>query len=220
MTPNSARVEEISSYITQKKVVTVPELMNQFGYSRATIFRVFVDVDYLTSYNVNNTGITLASLSKFDTYGIWKFGKYYFSKWPTLNETIQHLIDSSPAGLYPKDLQEILGVRVNNHLSLCTRKGLLIRNHDFGHPLYFSVDNETKQRQYEQRKLFFQESRHIEKVLLTKEKVIKILIVIIKHHVTTIDKLMPILSDEGIYVSEQSVKWVFKKYGIEKKGFR
>lgn len=211
-------LENIYEYVLKQQVVTISELMAQFNRSRATIYRILSNMDYITSYNCNNLGIALASVPQFDSWGIWRFKNFYFSKWGTLNETIQNLVDKSPAGLHPKELQDLLGVRIYNHLSMCVAQNNIIRNNDFGHPIYFSTVPETSQRQYRERVEISTRELTSEKPPLNKENVIEVLLAIIKHHVTTVEGLKPILETEGIQISDQAIKWVLKKYDIEKKG--
>jgi hypothetical protein len=211
-------LEELQSFVLTQKVVTLPELMEQFDRSRATIFRLLNQIKYITSYNRNHSGIALPSIPKFDPWGLWKFKKFYFSRWKNLSETIQNIVDKSPAGLYPKELQETLGVRVHNHLSMCTAKTNIVRNNDFGYPIYFSAAADTREKQYEERTTIFRKKVLHERPMLSNESVIKILLAIIKNHAITVEKMMRVLETEGLQFSNQSIEWLFDKYDIEKKG--
>jgi hypothetical protein len=211
-------VKSVKSFIIKRKVVTIPELIGFFNRSRATIFRTLAKIEHITSYNHNHSGITLPSTPTFDSEGLWKYNSFYFSKWRTLNETIQNIVNKSPTGFYPRELTDILGVRVHNHLSRCLIENKVVRNNDFGHPIYFSMIPETRQRQYEERIKTSKIRMPYEKPPLNKENTLRVLIAIIKYKVTTVEKLMPVLETEGIDLSEQSIKWVLKKYEIEKKG--
>ncbi len=218
MTTTSSLIENIRSYVTKQNVVTIPELIEHFKYSRATIFRALRRIEHITSYNQNRSGITLPPTPKFDPRGIWKYQMFYFSKWRSLNETIQNIVNDSHTGLYPRELMAILGVRVHNHLLKCVIENRITRNNDFGHPIYFSMIPETRQRQYEERIKISKIKIPYEKTRLSKENIIKVLVAIIKYHATTVDKLMPVLETENIHLSKQSITWVLRKYDIEKKG--
>jgi len=211
-------VSDILDFISKQVVITVPILMNHFNRSRATIFRFLNQIEHITSYNQNRTGITLHKTPKYDSWGLWKYQQYYFSKWETLNETIQNIVDKSHAGFYPRELHELLGVRIHNHLSLCVTEGRIIRNDDFKHPVYFSKMPETRRRQFEVRQDIFKKRFPIETPPLSNENVIKVLVVIIKHRATSVNKAMRALASDGYHFSRQSIEWLFKKYAIEKKG--
>lgn len=214
----SASIRSIVDHIERKKTISFSELASYFRYSRRTIFRKLSLVDYLTSYNKSGAGLTLRNIPNFNESGIWNHRDFFFTKWGTLKKAIPKIIDMSPDGLYARDLQDILMVRINNHLSMCVKEGLIQRNNDFGHPIYFSTNTEIRKLQYEQRKMLFQKKHPVAKNPLSGKNIIKVLVAIIKHHVTTADKLIPILEAKGVHLSKQSIKWVLKKYDIEKKG--
>jgi hypothetical protein len=210
--------EEIITYINKKKAVSFHELVSEFQCSYMTILRKKENIGYITSYNKYNSGMTLINIPKFNEFGIWECPPYLFSKWGDMKMTIKGIIDNSAQGLYASELQKIMKVRVNNHLSECTSENLIMRNHEFGHPIYFSTEKMIKKLQYEQSKILFEKRRPAEISPLSKENIIKILIAIIEHHAINIEKLMNILRTKGLKFSRQSLKWLFDRYEIEKKG--
>jgi len=215
----SQPVERLGALILERKVVTFMELSEFLERSRATVFRMLRQLDYITSYNKNRTGVTLTSIPDFDRWGLWSYNDFHFSRWGSLNETIQNLVDTSPAGLRPRELAHLLGVRVHNHLSMCVADERVVRNDDFGHPVYLSTSPATRREQYERREQTSPKRAPRERQPLSDQNVIRVLVTVIKHHATTLERLMPALEAEGLHLGEASVMWVLKRYDIEKRGF-
>lgn len=209
---------EIVSFIQHREAVSFDELMSEFHCSYMSIFRRKKDLGYITSYNRYGSGLTLGTIPTFNEFGIWGNRNFLFSKWGDVKRTIIGVVDDSPSGLYAGDLQAILRIRVNNHLSECVMKNLLYRSHNFGHPIYFSAHLETRKIQSEQREAQHQRKHSFTAYPLSKDNLIKTLLAIIKHHVTSAQKLKSILESEGLPLSERSIQWVLDEYNIEKKG--
>lgn len=215
---NPLQTKDIIAYIRKRKALSFDELKTRFQCSYMTILRRKRDIGYITSYNKSNSGMTLKEIPNYNEFGIWYCRTFLFSKWGNMKMTIKRIIDNSPQGLHPVDLQDIMKTRVNNHLSTCVKENLVMRDHDFGHPIYFSSNDKIRRTQYEQREVLLRKKHPIERPPLSKENIIKVLLAIIKHHVTTVEKIMAVLETEDMHFSEQSIKWLLKKYQIEKKG--
>lgn len=211
-------LSSLVAYIRKHKAVSFDELTSEFHCSYMSILRRKDDIKYITSYNQFSSGLTLRDIPTFNEFGIWGFRDYQFSKWGNLISTIKGLIDESENGLHAGELHKIMDVRVNNHLAVCTRRELITRGNDFGHPVYFSADVNIRKSQYEQRMVLYQSKHPVEIMPLSEANIIRVLVVMIKHHATAMETLMPILKSEGTELSEQSIRWVLKKYDIEKKG--
>ncbi len=210
--------ESIRSFIEQRQVVTFDQLTSEFHCSYMSILRRKEELGYLTSYNRYGIGLTLPTIPIFNKFNIWKYGDFLFSKWGDVKSTIVGVVDESPEGLYARDLQRILNIRVNNHLSMCVRENKVFKCPDFGHPVYFSTVVTTRNAQYRLREKRYQDERPVQSQLLSQDKVIKILLLIIKHRVTSAHKLKPLVALEGLSLSERSIQWVLDKYDIQKKG--
>lgn len=84
--------------------------------SRMSVFRRMKEVDYLSSYTHTCRFYTLRSIPQFDALGLWHYRDVGFSRAGTLKASVVDLVDSSPAGRTPRELHELLRVRVNNAL--------------------------------------------------------------------------------------------------------
>ena len=211
-------LDVLSSLLEERRVVTVAQLVQQFECSSKTIFRKLQQLGHITSYNKNRTGITLSTIPGFDRNGLWRHGQFCFSKWRTLNETIQHVVGNSSAGLSAGELRKLLHVNVYHHVSSCVQDGRISRDQSLKPPVYYHTDPVVRRHQQSEREAFLERRAPSRPPPLSKENVIRILVAIIKHHATTVEKLMPVLEAEGLHLSERSVGWVLKKYEIEKRG--
>jgi len=211
--------DHLSNVLEERRVVTTAQLVQLFGCSPKTLFRKLQQLGYITSYNKNRTGITLSTIPEFDRNGLWRHGPFRFSTWKTLNGTIQHMVEDSSAGLSAGELHKILHVNVYHHVSSCVQDGRIFRDQSLKPPVYYHTDPVVRPHQQSERKAF------LEKLApsrppppLSKENVIRILVAIIRHHASTVERLMPVLEAEGLHLSERSIRWVLRKYEIEKRG--
>jgi len=220
MTKTTEYENEVIEFLRQHKVLQTQNLAHRFHYSKRTIFRKLESHEYLTSYNKNSSGITLMEIPEFNTMGLWKYEDFMFSKLGTLKNTIPHVVEKSKAGLSAGELQHILQVQVYHHVSLCVYNGTIFRDTTWRYPIYYSIKPDRREKQQKVRKLLMKEIMPPPIPAISKDKIIKMLVIVVKYHITSIEKLMPKLESEGIKVSEKEVKWVFEKYEIEKKGYQ
>lgn len=219
MRPAIITQDKLPSILKEHQVMTIDELVEQFECSSKTIFRNLQKVRHITSYNKNRTGITLSDMPRFDRNGLWNCKQFYFSRWKTLNETIQNVVEKSSAGLTAGDIHDLLHVGIYHHVSSCVREKKIYRNLYFKPPVYCHMDLEIRQQQQEKRQTII-DMKPLKRSPLSKKNIIKILLVIIEHHAITVEKVMPILEAKGLQFSKQSVKWLFDRHNIEKKGSR
>lgn len=195
------------------------ELMERFNRSKIPVLLRLKEIGYYSSYNHNKKGITLATIPEFNEHGLWECNGYRFSRFKNVMETIKYVVDNSEAGLFPHDLEEILGVRVHTHLCNCMDKDMLFRVDDFGYPLYLSYDEEPREEQLTKRMEISPVKTPFDKPLLSDKNSIKVLLAVIKNHETDPVKLKKILKKEGVLLELSSIEWVLKSYEIKKNVF-
>lgn len=217
MRPEIVSKDDLSNILQERRITTTAQLVQQFGCTPKTIFRKLRSLGYVTSYNKNRVGITLATIPEFDEHGLWGYGPYIFSRWGTLYDTIQHAVEDSPAGLSAGELGKLLHVNVYHHVSTCVRKARIHRDPSRRPPVYYHRDPVARREQQRRRRALLEEATPERPHPVSKENVIKILVTVITHHAATIEKLMPVLEAEGVHISEQSVRWVLRRYEIGKK---
>lgn len=218
MTQKGIFEKDVVEYLRQHRVLETKILTIRFRCSKRTIFRKLAEHDYLTSYNKNGSGVTLRDIPEFNIMGLWKYEDFMFSKFGTLKNTIPYVVDKSKAGLSAGELQHILQVQVYHHVSLCVDNGTIFRDTTWRHPIYYSIQLSRREKQQKSRRSLMEEIIRPYPPPVSKDKIIQILIAVIKHRITSVEKLIPILGSDGIKVSKSNVEWVFEKYGIEKKG--
>ncbi len=211
---NSILSEEIQ-YLQVREVVQTAELAKKFTCSQRTILRRLKEVGYLKSYNKNGSYITLRDRPGFDENGLWHYKGAFFSKWRTIPNTICHLIDTSKAGYTAGEIEKLLQVELYHQLTSCVNKAKIYCDKRTPRPNYYAIDV-LKRNQQVQNRLEMTQQKAIELSKVSRENIIKILVVALRHQTANIKKLLPLLELEGVFVNENQVEWVFDNYNIKK----
>lgn len=103
-------VDDIVRSFARKPVLSKAELLREHDCSPATLWRLLCRAGYCTSYNYNAGFYTLASIPRFDAWGLWSYQGIRFSRWGSLPETMVALVEHSAAGLTAVELAELLRV--------------------------------------------------------------------------------------------------------------
>jgi hypothetical protein len=126
----------------------MPEMKAALG-TRAdmTVFRKLGTLNYLTSYSHRGGYYTLASIPRFDTYGLWRARGACFSRHGTLLNTAEVLVRESSAGYHAAELEPVLHVSVKDVLRQLTEVGRVYRDEFAGLYLYTAADRVRRQEQ-------------------------------------------------------------------------
>jgi len=119
LTPRESQVVEL---LRQRRVAPYAELARQLEVSSKTVQRALAKVGAYASLNGNSAYVTLKSVPRFDGRGLWVYEQRCFSRHGDLPHTIRALIEQSNQGCTLEELQQWLGTRVHNHLSLLLRR--------------------------------------------------------------------------------------------------
>lgn len=145
-------VEPLLTLFKKQKVLTLPEMMAALRTeSRMTVFRSCKPLGYRSSYSHRGSFYTLDLLAQFDEVGLWKYRGAHFSKWGTLNETAEHLVDSSSAGYLSAELDDLLRVPTKEPLLALVQSGRVAREPLAGRYLYCSASEAVRCSQLERR---------------------------------------------------------------------
>jgi len=120
--------------------------------SPMSAFRRLSELSYVTSYSHARQYYTLADIPQFDADGLWLYAGVGFSRHGTLKDTVPALVDRSEAGLFHRDLQVRLQVRVHNTLLDLVQAKRLVRETIADEYLYVSGDSARAQAQLAQRR--------------------------------------------------------------------
>jgi hypothetical protein len=135
-------------FLKTKKVCTLDDLMKCLGTNvRKTVFRKLAEVEYQTSYSHHGKYYVLKSNCKFNQHGLWHFDDIWFSIFGTLLETSRQFVEHSDAGYSTEELSQLLHVSAKQALLNLQNRELLIRQKFEGKFIYFSADDNIRQKQ-------------------------------------------------------------------------
>ncbi len=121
-------VETLRHLFTAETVVDLPRIRTVLGNASAmTAFRYLRQLPYRRSYNHNGRYYCLYEPSRHERFGLWRVGDIHFSVDNTLGATVARLVCETPAGATHRQLQDRLGVRVQNTLLTLLRRGEIER---------------------------------------------------------------------------------------------
>ncbi len=147
------RTEDLAKLLKKKKIATMTELKSALGTNAdATVFRRLKQLSARSSYSHRGRYYTLDNIAQFDEWGLWSCRNAHFSKYGTLLNTAQTLVESSPAGFFANELESVLQVSVKDALHQLTRKGLLTRDRRGSCYLYRAADPKIQRRQLRTRR--------------------------------------------------------------------
>ncbi len=203
-----------------KFTVNLDELFNVLETkSRMSVFRRLKLIGYLTSYTDAGRYYTLKSIPSFDTFGLWFYKEIGFSKVGTLKSTVTEIVKSSPSGMTPKDLINILKLRVpntfHNTLHGLVKVDHLCRHRVEGLHLYTDTQSDKDQMQImERRQEMESERRYL--VPLTIETTIAVLVEALKagEFLVSPSTISERLGVRGIRITEEQIQGLFSQYGI------
>lgn len=124
----------------RKKVITLPELMEEFRTSLRTLRRRLKAWGALASFNHNSRFYTLPELPHFDEYGLWFHREIGFSCHGHLPQTIVALVRQSPSGLTAAQLGQRLRLDPRSFLWQFHQHPDLQREKYPGQYVYFAAD--------------------------------------------------------------------------------
>jgi len=200
----------------QKKILTLNEITSLLHCSNTTARRRVKIWQTYTSYNFNGRYYTLENIPQFNKHGIWKYQNVYFSKWGTLQKTLQHLIENAQAGLNTIEANKLLGVQVQNFLSqqFLQHKQFYREKHK-GMYIYYSKDPSIFQVQKQARHQSFAAVSVSE--LPTHAEAVIILVELIKHPHDTLKQLSFHVKYKKINVPLGKIRNLLGYHGILKK---
>jgi hypothetical protein len=146
MRTSPAPANRLREAFHRQHVLGLPEMMDFLGTAaRMTVFRRLRELDYRASYSHAGRYYTLTELARWNDHGLWVWEGIRFSRHGTLLVTLQHLIDSVPAGCFAEELEEELGVRVHNALATLHQRARVARHQIGGAFLYVSTSGGERQ---------------------------------------------------------------------------
>ena len=143
----------VIALLRKNTVATLAEIMLAFGAaSRRTVCRKLVAAGCRSSYSHCGRYYTLDELAHYDEHGLWSHGDIRFSIAGTLLTTAETLVSRSPAGLFARELGQLVQVDVHNALGKLVRSGRLERERVDRRFLYCSPSRQRQRRQLRARR--------------------------------------------------------------------
>jgi len=110
MRPVRFVLQPLLNLFKRLRAVTMPEMKAALGTPvDMTVFRKLATLDYFTSYSHRGGFYTLSSMARFDDQGLWQARGARFSRYGTLLNTAEALVQDSPAGYYANELEALPG---------------------------------------------------------------------------------------------------------------
>ena len=131
----------------RRKVITLPQLLEQLQISVRTARRRLKLWAALASFNYNSRFYTLPELPQFDEHGLWFHRDIGFSSHGHLPQTIVALVRQAPAGLTAAQLGQSLRLDPRSFLWQFHQHPQLQRQRYQGHYVYFAADPSVAARQ-------------------------------------------------------------------------
>lgn len=220
LSPEASR-EALLKMFRKKYIANLDELFRVLETnSRMSVFRRLKLISYLTSFTDAGRYYTLPDIPNFDSLGLWFYRNVGFSRAGTLKSTVIQIVHSSEAGMTPKELLNVLKLRMPNSLhnalhDLAQGKHLN-RQKVQGLHLYTSAHPDKAHKQIEAR------GQKIQSVLRkvsypSIEATIAVLVEALKAGdvLVTPSTVSARLAAQGVIVSINQVEQIFSQYGLQ-----
>ena len=141
--------EKLVSLLNEQKIATMPQLKIALGTSVTyTVLRKLSALGYRSSYSHNGTYYTLEAIPQYDALGLWSCQGVHFSRYGTLLNTAEALVNQSPAGYQVPELEAVVGVAAKDALRQLVQAGRLFRRTWQGRYLYCALERTRRQEQW------------------------------------------------------------------------
>lgn len=209
---------QVIKLLHKDRVATATELAKQLDVTNKTVRRALAKAAYFSSINANSTYVTLQETPRFDQHGLWFYKKKIcFSRYGTLQATLQALIEQSGEGCNVKELEQMVRTRVPNHLSQLLRQGRIQHFYCGRHAIYASCD----QPQYEH-----QRRKRLEPTTSRPQTdlpagtdpitVIRLLVRILEKPAASIASLSKSLQAQSVAIDADQIRQILDFYGLKK----
>lgn len=154
MRPIRFPVNSLTKPLQQSIVATLSELASALGNcSPSTVYRKLKQLDYIVSYSHRGKYYALLECADFDSNGLWFYKNIRFSRHGTLRNCVQALVETSPLGYRPSELDALLRVRTIDTLADLVREQQLTRIRLEGRSIYCAVDSVKQAQQMDARRI-------------------------------------------------------------------
>lgn len=200
----------------QHKVLNKEKMLKLSGCSSMTAWRILSKHGYVTSYNFNATYYTLADIPQFDKYGLWSYRNIRFSRYGSLTDTVTALVSNSTLGLDANELLGLLAVNVTPTLTKLYGAGKIKREKVCGVFVYLHPEDKERQTQLTKRQAL--REKDLERMALPEpERIIAVLVELIKRIELKPQQIARRLSAKGIKITSTEIQAIFVHYKLTEK---
>lgn len=211
MFESSPKKLQLEQLFNKEKCWTMKDLCRSLNYSGRSVQRLLKDIGYYSSFTHNGKWYTLQITPEFDVNGLWFYQDIGFSKCRHLTSTILYLIENSVNGLTANNLSKMLSTScppILNRIFTSKKVDRIKTSRGF---VYISTSQAIKKRQL----------RNFDKtgvrLQLSNSDTITILVEFIKNSSRTLKELALQLEKNRISCSDDILKDLFIRLGLEKK---
>lgn len=141
--------EKLARLLHTQKVATMPQLKATLGTSVSyTVLRKLAPLGYRTSYSHGGTYYTLDEIAQYDPLGLWSHRDIHFSRYGTLLNTAEALVNQSAAGFQVPELEAVVQVATKDALRQLVHTERLFRQEWQGRYLYCALDRTRRREQW------------------------------------------------------------------------
>jgi len=213
---NPAHELRLRTAFRERPVWTLAELRDRLGgVSDWTAHQALRTLGYRTSYNHNSRYYALLDEQSFDRWGLWSHQGVRFSRDGTLTATVRRLVGEAAAGWTLRELEDLLGVKLQTVLTTLRRRSEIER--DKIGPAYVYVAPETSADQLARRR----ESQPVpqQRTEVPLEIVVAVLLVLLRHPKSDPQAVVRRLKGHSPPIVLRDVQEVFDRYELgPKKG--
>jgi hypothetical protein len=214
-------VETVRQLLASETVVDLPRIRAALGgVSAITAYRYLKQLPYRRSYNHNSRYYCLYDPSRHDRFGLWSVGDIHFSADSTLGHLVRRLVSESPTGATHRELQDQLGVRVQNTLLTLLRRGEIVRERRMQLYVYLHCDADVRREQLRRWQALIDARSAEQRVeaALADETVIAVLLTLLRYPEAKAVEVVRYMRGRSPPISMEQVDEVFTRYDLESIG--
>jgi len=148
MRTESFHADDLLTALRHRKIATMAELKKALGTEvDVTVFRKLRKLAYRTSYSHRGAYYALDETTRFDESGLWSFQSVWFSRWGTLLDTAEALVENSASGCFVEELDNLLHTATKEPLLKLVQQQRVTRQPVGGLYLYCSRQAAPRERQ-------------------------------------------------------------------------
>ena len=193
----------------RRKIMTLVEVAEFIRSSIHTARRRLKQWRASNSYNHNGRYYSLPEVPEFDGNGLWRWRGVFFSQYGNLKQTVNALVQRSPAGLDAGEMRSLLGLDPRSFLSAFANDLRLRREKIQGRFVYYGADAAVYSGQRERRDMLQATCRQP-----TPSEALAILVEKIKHPALSYEALSRQLRKQKVWVEAETIQNFFLRLGL------